>query len=213
MTTAVLIPARGGSKGVPDKNIQLLDDRVSLLGNAIEVARAADVGDVWVSTDKYHEHAAAYGARVHDRPAELCGDEATTESAIDDWLGAMRHQPDVVVLLQCTAPFVQPDDIRRCVAALSEPGIKSAFCVWPSHDFAWRDSSIMMEPGWLTPVRAPRQHSKPRLVECGSVYAFDRESYIGNRFVWPWSLVEIHPARHLEIDEPWQLERARKLWK
>src|SRR4051794_4028840 len=110
--TLVVIPARGGSKGVPRKNLQAVAG-VPLLVRAISVARAASrVSRVVVSTDDaaMAEIAIANGASVVKRPPELSGDSASSESALlhvlDTLAASEGYVPRIVALLQCTSPFV-----------------------------------------------------------------------------------------------------------
>ena len=84
-----VIPARGGSKGVPGKNLRRVGG-VSLVARAVHAARAADsITQVYVSTDdaRIAAEARAAGGDVIDRPAELAGDTATSESALLHALG------------------------------------------------------------------------------------------------------------------------------
>lgn len=118
-----LIPARGGSKGIPGKNIKPLAG-IPLIGHTIRQASAiADKEDIVVSTDDpaIASIAIEYGATVpFMRPADLATDTASSRSVIIDALDRMerlgRHY-DAVVLLQPTSPLRHPDDIRRTIAA------------------------------------------------------------------------------------------------
>lgn len=127
-----LIPARGGSKGIPGKNIKPLGG-VPLIGHSIRHAleAGADPMDIVVTTDSEEiaEVARRYGANVpFMRPAELATDTATSRDAIlhaVDWLKTSGKQYDAVILLQPTSPLRVADDIIRCRRAF-EKGVNDA---------------------------------------------------------------------------------------
>ncbi|MEU1041791.1 N-acylneuraminate cytidylyltransferase [Streptomyces sp. NPDC005907] len=140
-----VIPARGGSKGVPAKNLAPVGG-VPLVARAVRACRSARlVTDVVVSTDDTAIAAAARsaGAEVVLRPAAIAGDTATSEAAV---LHAMEaHEAlhgsavDVVLLVQCTSPFIVREDIDGVVRAVVEKGADTALTVAPFHGFVWRD--------------------------------------------------------------------------
>lgn len=142
-----VIPARGGSKGVPAKNL-LPVGGVPLVARAVRECRAARlVTDVVVSTDDQAIAAAAReaGAEVVLRPAAIAGDTATSEAAV---LHAMdAHEAlhgtavDVVLLVQCTSPFIVREDLDGVAAAVVEQGADTALTVAPFHGFIWRDAA------------------------------------------------------------------------
>ena len=121
---AILL-ARGGSKGIPGKNLKQVGG-LSLVARSVLAARAArSVEAVYVSTDDaaIAQEAARFGARIIHRPADLADDAATSESG---WLHALRiireQMPDVsrLVLLQCTSPFTTGADIDGCLRVMAE---------------------------------------------------------------------------------------------
>ncbi|GGN90782.1 transferase [Streptomyces albiflavescens] len=142
-----VIPARGGSKGVPAKNL-LPVGGVPLVARAVRECRATRlVTDVVVSTDDQAIASAAReaGAEVVLRPAAIAGDTATSEAAV---LHAMdAHETlhgaavDVVLLVQCTSPFIVREDIDGVAAAVVENGADTALTVAPFHGFIWRDAA------------------------------------------------------------------------
>ncbi len=121
-----LIPARGGSKGIPGKNIRPLCG-IPLIGHTISQAlEVATPEDVVVTTD---DEAIAGTARAHGasvpfmRPARLASDTASSRDAIlhaIDWMECHGRHYDAVVLLQPTSPLRRADDIRRCVDAFEK---------------------------------------------------------------------------------------------
>jgi N-acylneuraminate cytidylyltransferase len=112
-----VIPARGGSKGVPRKNLREIGGE-TLVARAVRCALAARTLDlVVVSTDDDEIAAAAEaaGARVVRRPADLAGDESPTVDALLHAVETLGARPRWVVTLEPTAPFRRPGTIDRCV--------------------------------------------------------------------------------------------------
>ncbi|MFF8369013.1 cytidylyltransferase domain-containing protein [Streptomyces lydicus] len=232
-TVVAVIPARGGSKGVPAKNLAAVGG-VPLVARAVRECRAARlVTDVVVSTDDAGIAAAARGAGavVVRRPGDIAGDTATSEAAVLHAMDAYEAQQgtpvDAVLLVQCTSPFLTSEDIDGVAAAVVEDGADSALTVAPFHGFVWRDADTAVTG---TPTAAdatdggygvnhdksfrPRRQDRPQdLLETGAAYAMDAAGFrtSGHRFFGRTELVRTDPARVLEIDDPHDLARARAL--
>uniref|UniRef100_A0AAU2V383 N-acylneuraminate cytidylyltransferase n=1 Tax=Streptomyces sp. NBC_00003 TaxID=2903608 RepID=A0AAU2V383_9ACTN len=211
-----VIPARGGSKGVPGKNLASVAG-VPLVVRAVLACRSArHVTDVVVSTDDPAIAAAARsaGADVVVRPAGISGDTASSEAAV---LHALDAYPDtdVVLLVQCTSPFLTREDIEGVAAAVVEDGAQSAVTVAPFHGFLWREDELGDGQGMGHDKSfRPRRQDRPQdFLETGAAYAMDAEGFrtYKHRFFGRTALVRTDPARVLEIDEPHDLERARAL--
>ncbi|MCX4818912.1 acylneuraminate cytidylyltransferase [Streptomyces sp. NBC_01142] len=145
MTVLAVIPARGGSKGVPAKNLAAVGG-VPLVARAVrECLGAPLVTHVVVSTDAADIAAAARtaGADVVLRPAAIAGDTATSEAAVLHAMDAHEAEHgspvDVVLLVQCTSPFLAREDIEGVASAVIEGGADSAVTVAPFHGFVWRE--------------------------------------------------------------------------
>ncbi|MDT9699992.1 N-acylneuraminate cytidylyltransferase [Streptomyces sp. P17] len=218
-----VIPARGGSKGVPAKNLAPVGG-VPLVARAVrECLTARLVTDVVVSTDDQAIAAAARaaGAEVVLRPAAIAGDTATSEAAVlhaMDGHEALHGSPvDVVLLVQCTSPFVIREDIDGVAAAVVENGADTAVTVAPFHGFVWRDAEEPAEGGvGVNHDKAyrPRRQDRPQdYLETGAAYAMDAAGFRkhNHRFFGRTELVRTDPARVLEIDDPHDLARARAL--
>ncbi|MFE4752559.1 cytidylyltransferase domain-containing protein [Streptomyces mirabilis] len=219
-----VIPARGGSKGVPAKNL-LPVGGVPLVARAVRECRAARlVTDVVVSTDDQAIAAAAReaGAEVVLRPAAIAGDTATSEAAVLHALDAHEalhgSAVDVVLLVQCTSPFITREDIDGVAGAVVENGADTALTVANFHGFIWRDAAEESTEGGNGVNHdksfRPRRQDRPQdLLETGAAYAMDaaglREHQ--HRFFGRTELVRTDPARVLEIDDPHDLARARAL--
>ena len=210
-----VIPARGGSKGIPGKNLIPLAGK-PLIAYTVEQARkAASVSRVVVSTDSddIAAVARAHGAEVVARPAELARDRASSESALKHCLDHLRtrqgYVPDLVVFLQATSPLRRAAQIDEAVATLRREQADSLFSCCQAPGFMWRRTGGEVTPVNYDPRQRPRRQDAPEdVVENGSIYVFR-----------PWVLAElgcrlggrisVYPMRTLEswqIDEPDDVE-------
>jgi CMP-N-acetylneuraminic acid synthetase len=204
-----IIPARGGSKGLPGKNIRPLLGK-PLISYNIEAALAAGIEHVYVSTDSAEIGAVAekFGARVIPRPAELAGDVASSESALLHGLDyvAAEHgvTPDILLFLQCTNPMTRPSDIRGILETLVAEGADCAFSAWRTHYFLWKKDAegraigVNHDPSF----RLMRQQREPEWSEAGSMYALTVPGFrqAKHRFYGKVALYEVERKRSLEID-------------
>ncbi|WP_306318263.1 MULTISPECIES: acylneuraminate cytidylyltransferase [unclassified Streptomyces] len=222
-----VIPARGGSKGIPGKNLAPVAG-VSLVGRAVRVCREARaVTRVVVSTDcaDIAAEARRHGAEVVTRPAELATDTATSESALLHALDTIeeRHgEPtDVLLFVQATSPFLARQDVEGVVSAVLEGGADSALTASAFHGFVWRGvreegkRALMVAEGVNhdSAERLRRQDRPEELLETGAAYAMRAQGFRdkNHRFFGNIALVPVDAARTLEIDEPADLERAHAL--
>ena len=138
-STIAVIFARGGSKGVPGKNIRPLGG-VPLIGHAIACAKScAAIDRVVVSTDDtaIAEVARQQGAEVPFlRPAELATDEADEWLAWQHVVGELQRDglkdDDILVSLPATSPLRRAADVERCIAEVHRDGVDGVMCVVPS---------------------------------------------------------------------------------
>lgn len=217
---AVIIPARGGSKGVPRKNLRAVGG-IPLIGRAVLAAIAArSVGGVWVSTDdaEIADVATRYGAQIVSRPIELATDDTSSEAVLLhalDTLSATGTRPRITVFVQCTAPFVCADDIDGVVNQLVLGNADSAFAAAYFHGFLWEKDATgaTRAVDHSSDERKRRQDLAPRYLEAGSVYAFRTEGFraAGRRFFGKIALYEIPRERCWEIDDEADLAVAEVL--
>lgn len=230
-TVLAVIPARGGSKGVPAKNLAQVGGAALVVRAVRACLASAEVTAVVVTTDApaVAEAARAAGealgesARVHcvQRPEAIAGDTATSEAAVlhamDSYEAEHGRSVDVVLLVQCTSPFVAREDIDGVAAAVARDGADTAVTVAPFHGFLWRDGSAVEDHNHGVnhdkAVRPRRQDRPEDLLETGAAYAMDAAGFRTHRhrFFGHTALVRTDPARVLEIDDPHDLARARAL--
>lgn len=210
MKAIAIIPARGGSKGVPGKNLRPVAGK-PLIAWSIEQALACDRFDcVHVSTDDeaIAEVARRHGADVPElRPADLAQDSTPTEPvmlhALDRYAHTGRHF-DVVALLQPTSPLRLPQTLPSAFDAFEASGAASLLGVCENHHFFWRD------PNHATALydfrnRPRRQDIRPEerwYRENGSIYITRVEAFRhhANRLCEP---IHMHVMRE---EEAWEID-------
>lgn len=134
--TIAIIPARGGSKRLPGKNVKMLGDW-PLVAHSIKFAQAHPeiIDTIYVSTDDEQIKAVAlqYGAQVIDRPAALSTDFEPTVSALSHVLENLSDEVDNVVLLQPTNPLRPSGLLREAFAIFKDRNCQSLFTVTRNH--------------------------------------------------------------------------------
>lgn len=182
MRVMAAIPARGGSKGLPGKNLLPCAGK-PLLAWSVEAGLAARLVDrVVVSSDSAEilATAATFGAKTLMRPAFLATDTAATDAVLAHALRAESERPDLVVLLQPTVPVRAPGLVDACIRRLLEAGADSLLTAYPLHFVWWRENTDASraadgDPRWRSqcPRRPRRQDMEARELmfhEDGSVY-------------------------------------------
>lgn len=183
-----IIPARGGSKGVPRKNLRPFAGR-PLVTHSIAHAKASRaVTRTVVSTDDPEIAAVSRdaGAEVVARPPDLSGDTAASEPALLHALDTLAahdgYRPRLVVFLQATSPIRDPSDIDSAVAALQEQRADSLLSACESHDFLWTIADGLAAPLNYDPARRPRrQDMQPQYRENGSIYVVQTAGFLSTR--------------------------------
>ena len=203
-----IIPARGGSVGLPGKNLARVGG-VPLIVRAVRAALAAErIGRVVVTTDDagIADAARAAGATVVDRPADLAGSTASSESALLHALDelelrgefeALPPQPQgdgidldgvppsgderpVTVFIQATSPFIDPADLDAAIERVASGERDVVFSGAPTHVFLWRDDA---DAGSAIGVnhsaarRLRRQEREPEYRETGAFYVFTTDGF------------------------------------
>jgi len=223
MNCIAVIPARGGSKGIPKKNLQPLAGKPMVAHSIAAALTTPSIKRVFVSTDDAEIAAVSreYEAEVILRPSEISGDSATSESAL---LHALDHLertegylPDVIVFLQCTSPLTLAEDIEGTIQALIQNQADSALSVSPFHYFLWGydKGGEVVAINHDKYFRPRRQDRDPQYVETGAVYVMRVEGFKAakHRFFGKIAMYEMPLERRLEIDDPVDLQIAEVLMK
>jgi len=211
-----VIPARGGSKGIPGKNIRLLAGK-PLLAWTVEAAVAANsIDSVYVSTDDpaIAKVAEACGAEVIFRPADISGDESPSETALLHALGYLNKQGmvvEIMVFLQATSPLRTSADIDCAMALFQEQQADSLLSVAPSHYFLWEETKEGAQPVNYDYCHRPRRQDMiQQFRENGAIYIFkpsilrEYSSRLGGRII----LYKMLEESSLDIDSYSDFERA-----
>lgn len=216
-----LIIARGGSRGLPGKNLLPLGGRPLIAWSVRAGAEATLLDRVVVSTDSLEiaEAARRAGGEVPFlRPAALADDEAAVEAVIEHALATLAGGYDTIVLLQATSPLRRGEDIDGCLRRLWEGGAPSCVSVAPSAKHpAWMFS--LGDDGRLVPFIAERPATTRRqdvsqaYAPNGAVYAAEVDwlRRVG-RFYAPETIGYVMPVeRSVDIDTRIDLEWAEFL--
>lgn len=213
-----VIPARGGSKGVPRKNVRLLAG-TPLIGHMIYAAKKSRFVDRLVVSTDDNEIAGvskSLGAEVIVRPTEISGDKAASELALLHVLETLKNSsgytPDILVFLQCTSPLTLPEDIDGTVETLIREKAGSAFTASRFFHFLWKtnDSGDAVAINHDKLIRPMRQEREAQFLETGSVVALNVQGFtqFRHRFFGKTTFYEVPAERALEIDEPIDFEIA-----
>jgi CMP-N,N'-diacetyllegionaminic acid synthase len=202
-----LIPARGGSKEIPKKNIIDINGK-PLISFAIEASIKSDSHETWVSTDdeEIARISREYGAKVIKRPKEISTDNATSESALLHFTEEMKDF-DILIFLQATCPFVEYSDINKALVLIKK--YDSVISVSRLDQFIWSDSGPMYDIN----NRERRQSREQTYVETGSIFVTTRQGLIKskNRINGSVGFVKVPKWRSIDIDTYEDIEFVRKL--
>ena len=225
MSVLAVIPARGGSKTIPKKNLKELGGK-PLVAWMIEAALAApSVDEVMVSSDSdgILEVSGDAGALMLPRAADISGDMAASELAVIDALNRCAHERPIVLMLQPTSPLTLPEDIEGVLEALDAPAgmhkplrFDSAFSVTPFDKFLWNDMGVAKGVVGInhdkTGPREMRQQRHGQFLENGAIYAMRTKSFLKhkNRFCGYSNTYVMPKDRSIEIDDmaDWHMAEA-----
>ena len=210
MKTVALIPARAGSKGLPEKNIRYIAGK-PLIAWSIEQALVSHrVSEVFVSTNspKIAAISKNYGAIVPFlRPNSISGDVATTESAVIHFCDYMlRHGKrfENILLIQCTSPVRAKERFDDAISVFLENSYDSLVSVAASHRFYWKDlrCPTPMYDYRTRPRRQDILEKDKAYFETGSFYIFKRDKFLNekNRICGNVGLYETPENEMFDID-------------
>lgn len=223
MTTVAVIPARGGSKGVPGKNLRRVGG-VTLVERAVRACRAArHIDRVYVSTDDADiaYTAEMAGAEAIIRPVSLAGDTATSESALQhalEQLADLGITPEVLVFVQATSPFIDPVTLDRGIEMVAAGEADSCFAALATHEFLWRgttDDDQLLVTGQNHDHRARlrRQDVRPDFRETGAFYVMSAPGFRehNHRFFGRIAPVAVSASTAIDVDTTEDLVLANAL--
>ncbi|MAF25929.1 hypothetical protein CL634_10190 [bacterium] len=211
MKTLSLILARGGSKGIPKKNIILLKGK-PLLQYTIEASQKSNVNQTWVSTDckEIWKVANSLGADVMRRPESISKDDSKSDDALLHF--ASKVPFDRLVFIQPTSPLLEAEDINMGMAKMDD--YDSVFSVYKEHWIPeWNLDGTPHR--WHVNNRPMRQEMPETHVENGAFYITTREALLKSRLRYSGKMgvVEMPKHRSFQIDTMDDLALIEKILK
>jgi CMP-N,N'-diacetyllegionaminic acid synthase len=178
-----IIPAKGQSSGLPDKNRKMLCGKMLFQWSVEQAEQAEMVDRIIVSSDApdilYHA-----GKHAVQRPEHLAMPDTSTEAVIAHHLNLLSpdDMPDIVVLLQPTSPIRKAEDIDAAVRWIKGNAYDSVLSVVPTHRFMWRKLGAHgLSDNYDMAKRPRRQDFGGRFMETGSIYAFKTAGFMVNQ--------------------------------
>lgn len=214
--TLGIIPARGGSKGIPRKNIKELNNK-PLINYTIDSSLKSDTIDRTIVTTEDEEiadTATATGAEVpFMRPASLAEDETPTEPVVKHALEELTESFSEFVLLQPTSPLRTAEHIDEAVNTYQSTGAKSLLSVYEDHSYRWgytEDGATQLN---YDGERSRRQDKSSEYIENGAIYITDFEGFVETESftTGQTELYEMSELDSIDIDEPVDMRLAALL--
>jgi len=175
MKIIAIIPARGGSKGIPMKNLIMLNHK-PLLNYTITASLHSKINRTIVSTEneEISKTAKQLGAEVIKRPQILATDESQIEPVIEHVLEQLKQEnyvPDIILLLQNTSPFRSSEHIDSALNFFMRNDYDSVFSGFTSHNMLWEVNDTCVKPLNYNPSkRQNRQDMHNQFIENGAIY-------------------------------------------
>ena len=208
-----IIPARGGSKGLPGKNVRNFCGKPLLAWSIIQCLESQMVDDVYVSSDcdQILSIAESYGAIPIKRPDEFATDTSTSEEALFHALDNIEKKVDIVVFLQATSPLREVQDIDGAINAMIDQEADSLFSSALLEDFFIfeKEGGSYKSVNFDYTNRPRRQDVTPQYLENGSMYLFKPEvlhqnnNRLGGR-IGNFEM-DLYKATEIDSKEDWDL--------
>lgn len=222
MNIIAIIPARGGSKGIPRKNIIDFCGKPLLAWTIENALGSSYIKDVYVSTDDTDIATVAekYGSKVIWRPEELASDTAKSEDALKHAINEIKkndpREIDYVVFFQATSPLRESVDVDNAIKKIMDENADSLFSGAALKDFCiWKKNNGVLESvNYDYKNRGRRQEFGEQYVENGSFYIFRPQVLFenNNRFGGKIVVSEMEFWKSFEIDEPEDIEFCKNIF-
>ena len=216
------IPARGGSKGIPNKNIKLFNGKPLIEWTIDSALKSKLISKVIVSSDsqKILSISKKLGAEIVLRPKSTSGDFATTESTIKHYIKNTKESFDTIVLLSPTSPIRKMSDIDNAIKEFKSKKLDSCFSASILLDFLiWKlnKKKKYESINYNFQNRGIRQKRDLNYVENGSIYVFKTKliKYYNNRIAGKIGIYLMNFWQSFEIDvkDDWKLlETIQKIY-
>ncbi len=213
MSVVALIPLRGGSKSIPQKNIRSIAGKPLAAWVLDAATNSSNIDKIFVSTDSNEiaevVQSLGLGVDIIFRPPELATDEASTESVMQHFMTRVGF--DLLVTIQATSPLLTAEDLDEAITEFHDCQFDSMLSAVRTKRFFWDNDfkPINYDPS----CRPRRQDFEGSFMENGAFYITKRnilkhnESRLGGKV----GIYEMNDISALEIDEPGDWERVEQL--
>jgi CMP-N-acetylneuraminic acid synthetase len=216
MKTIAIVPARGGSKRIPKKNVQLLGGIPLFVHSILYAKENSDViGDIYVSTDdtEIKNIALRFGVKVVDRPVSISGDLEPTVSSLKHVLQSIESDVENVVLLQPTNPLRPQNLLKESFEKFQKENHESLFTVSRNYQKLGKITVNKFQP-FNYSIGQRSQDLEPLFFENGLLY-ITKASLILNDIIisenaFPFEVN--HIFAQVDIDTPEDLDYAKYLY-
>lgn len=185
MKVLSIIPARGGSKAIPLKNLVRINHKPLLYYTVTASLRSKFVTRTIVSTDhpKIVKVAKSLGAEVIKRPKEFSGDTSSVELSLEHVVNHLKETenyiPNIIVLLQNTSPLRNSKHIDEALKLMKKENYDSIISGFSTHTFFWEKYKKWIKPVNYDPLRRPNRQELPeQFFENGAIFATKYKNFI-----------------------------------
>jgi CMP-N,N'-diacetyllegionaminic acid synthase len=215
MNNIFIIPARAGSKGIEDKNIQLVGKLPLFVWSIVHAKYLADEKDIiCVSSDSedYLKVAEKWGVDIRKRSSNLSTDNAPTESVMEDVINQYRlDEEDNIFLLQPTSPLRSKETLNKFIELINK-NAESILTVRETNNFEWINvTKDIYKPMYSS--RPMRQDTSPKYEENGSVYCTKLKTFnkYKNRVNDKSNIVVQNEIESIDVDTASQLKLVQSI--
>ena len=204
-----IILARGGSKGIPRKNVLDFAGHPLVAWSVMQAKQTKEIDEVYISSDSDEilNIAKNYGALTIKRPDKYASDTAKSEEAIIHALEVLGSEQEIIIMLEPTAPLRKPKDLGNAVKMFRNERWDSCFSGATLQDFLiWKknENGELISVNYDYKNQGPRQMREPDYVENGAIYMFKPKIILqhNNRFGGKIGIFPNHFWQSFEIDDP-----------
>lgn len=213
-----VILARGGSKGIKNKNLCLLNSKPLIYWSIKKSLESNLINKTWVSSDSKEilDYSKSVGANIIERPSKFATDRSSSEVA---WLHASRklqNDAEIIVGIQPTSPIRDGRDFDNALRKFYQYKYDSLFTALKINDFfIWKKNKTKLVPNYNFKKRPRRQNINNKFHETGSFYIFNVIKFLRHkcRLFEKIGIYEMEKIKSFQIDNMEDLEILEKLMK
>ena len=221
INVVAIILARGGSKGIKNKNLIKFKNKPLLFWSIKSCLKSKKIKSVWVSSDSSRilNLSKKAGASIIKRPKQLSSDKASSESAwvhAIEYLNKKKIDNDVIVGIQPTSPIRLNNDLDNAILKFKKEKLDSLFTAQVIYDyFVWTKNGNKLIPNYNYKKRQRRQDIKEKYLENGSFFLFKSKKFLKTqcRFFGKIGLFTMRKISSFQIDDQEDIKIMRGLEK